>query len=61
MNIDSKYSSINFTFIKSFVPCSAPICNPCPDLKSLLARFVISARFEIPLAAPICNPSCPDL
>ena len=27
--------------------CSAPICNPCPDLKSLLPRF------EIP--APICN------
>ena len=23
--------------------CSAPICNPCPDLKSLLRRFVISA------------------
>ena len=23
--------------------CSTPICNPCPDLKSLLPRFVISA------------------
>ena len=32
--------------------CSAPICNPCPDLKSL-PRFVISL-------APICN-LCPDL
>ena len=40
--------------------CSAPICNPCPDLKSLcpdsknLPRFEISLpRFEKP--APICN------
>ena len=35
-------------------PCSAPICNLCLDLKSLLPRFEISLpRFEIPV--PICN------
>ena len=50
-----------------FVISLAPICNLCPDLRSLcydlksLSRFVIfSPRFEIPKAAPICNPSPPD-
>ena len=41
---------------------SAPICNPCPNLKSLLPRFVtFLLPFEIPKPSSICNPSCPDL
>ena len=41
--------------------CSAPICNPCPDLKSL-PRFVIFPTPIWNLFAPICNPlSCPYL
>ena len=54
---------------------SAPICNPYPNMKSLLPRFLMStliwnllapicslfAQFEIHKAAAICNPSCPNL
>ena len=39
--------------------CSASICNLCPNLKSLLPRFVISASIWNHFA-PIWNPS-PDL
>ena len=63
------------TKTKSRHICSSPTCNPCPNLKCFLPRFVICTpfwnlfapiwnffpRFEIPKASPICNPSFPDL
>ena len=57
---DITLSTVNVCFdvLNTHYCCSAPICNPCRDLKSLLPRFEISLpRFEIP--ALICNPFVP--